>query len=171
MNILDITLLIFAGAFALFGFWFGTIHAIGSLVGMVLATFVASRIQAPITAWISSITGQEFTVKLVVFFLIYFIISKLVGFLFSLIEKPLKIVTHLPFIHSIDRLIGMLIGSIEGVLIIGVTLYILTRAEVPPAVAMQMSESSLLPWFLGVSFILLPLIPESIKKVQSFING
>lgn len=170
MNLLDICLLIFAGAFALFGFWFGTIHAIGSLVGMVLATFVASRIQAPITAWISSITGQEFTVKIVVFFLIYFIISKLVGFLFSFIEKPLKLITHLPFIHSIDRLIGMLIGGVEGVLIIGVALFILMRSEVPPAVALQLSTSVLVPWFLGISFILLPLIPASIKKVQSVIN-
>jgi len=171
MNLLDIILLIFAGAFALFGFWFGTIHALGSLVGMIIATFVASRIQEPITNWIAGVTGNPFVVKIIVFFLIYFIISKLVGFVFMFIEKPMNLLTHLPFIHSIDRLIGALIGLVEGVLIVGAALFILTRSEVPPQVAQQLTTSQMVPWFLGVSFILQPLIPESIKKIQSLIRS
>ena len=57
MGLSDIILLIIIAGFAMFGFWFGLIHTLGSLLGTVFGAYLASRYYEPMADWLINITG------------------------------------------------------------------------------------------------------------------
>src|SRR3990167_2806177 len=103
ITLFDLFLLIFLGVFTLFGLWFGFFHALGALFGALLGTVIATRVYEPIAGVATSIFGIPTAMKIITFLIIFFVINRLVGFGFMLLEKTFKLLTKLPFIRSIDR--------------------------------------------------------------------
>lgn len=170
MNLLDILLLISLGGFVLFGLWFGFVHTLGSLVGVFAGAFIAGRLHMPLADWLSSAFGNESVMRITAFFIIFFIVNRLIGFLFYLLERVVNIVARLPFINAINKLAGSIIGFIEGVLVIGLTLFIMTKYPINELITSQLQNSTLLPWFIRSSTILQTLLPEVVTQLQSIVN-
>ena len=128
MSLFDLILLIIIGGFALFGLWFGLVHTLGSLLGTILGVYLASRYYQPFAEWLIQTTGWGANIsKVIVFIIAFIIINRLVGLVFYVIDRALSVITKLPFISGINRLLGLAFGLFEGILVVGIVLYFIAR--------------------------------------------
>lgn len=171
MEFIDIVLLIIIGGFALFGLWFGFVHTLGSLVGTVLGIYLASRFYEPFSTWIIHFTGWGANFSRIIMFTIAFIvINRLVGFGFWILDKVFGLVTHLPFIRSIDRMFGLVFGVIEGTITVGFVIFFIERYPLSPSFMEKLSVSIVAPFAVGVATILWPLLPQALKILKSTVE-
>lgn len=170
MNLFDVIILIGLGGFVLYGLWFGIIHALGTLVGTIVGAFLAGQYYVAVAAWAQHLVGGSLSIWNVVMFLLIFTLgNRLVGFLFWLVERVFNVLTIIPFLKSINRLAGGVLGLIEGVLVIGLTLYVAERYPLgvwflkffPPSVVAQQC--------IRIANILVPLLPDALRALKSLI--
>lgn len=171
MNWIDLSLLVIIGGFSLFGFWFGFIHTAGSLVGTLAGAYVASRFYEPMAQWLMNITGwQGNTARVIMFILAFFVISRAVGFLFFIVDKLLSIITRLPFISSINRVLGAALGFLEGILTIGLVLFFVERFPLSEKIMTILAQSEFAPKFRAVADVFVPLLPDALKLLHSTVD-
>ena len=169
MTIVDLILAIVVGLFVLFGLFFGFIHTLGSLLGAVLGIYISSRINAPIVKAFGFLFGGGFAAQIIIFSLSYVIIGRLVGFLFWILDNIFKFVSILPFIKSINRLAGGLLGFLEGVIIVGAVMFFALAVLPEGSVRSAISDSKVASYILNVLDFLKILYPDMLKKVNDAI--
>jgi uncharacterized membrane protein required for colicin V production len=168
MSFFDLILVIILGAFVLYGFWFGLIHALGALVGVIAGAFLAGRLFDPLAqAFLWLFGGNLNLARIVVFFIIFTIVNRLVGFGFHLIERAFKVLTILPFLSSINRLGGAILGFLEGSFVLGGALLLATKFPLGAAFTAALATSKVAPYLLGVANAIVPLLPELVRKLES----
>ncbi len=171
MHFIDLAFLIIIGGFALFGFWFGFVHTLGSLLGTVFGAFIASRYYEPLADMIIARTGWNANIsRLVVFILAFIVINRLIGFIFWLIDRVLSLITRLPFIHSLDRILGMLFGIAEGAITIGLAIFFVERFPLSAPVMQRLADSAIAPQLSHLAHVLWPLLPDAFRLLQSTID-
>lgn len=170
MAIIDFILLLVLFGFVLFGFWFGLLHTLGSLLGTLLGVFLASRWYDDIAVLAQGKFAGSLNVwKVIVFILLFIIINRLVGLLFYILEKTVGLAAKLPFLKSIDRLAGAVLGFFEGAVVLGGLVFI--SNQFPFGLEEKLfAVSALKGYFLAVFNILLPLVPEVLKTADSLIK-
>ena len=90
VTLLDVILLLVLFGFVMFGFMTGLIHALGALIGVVAGTAVASRVFVPLADKYSYFfAGNENVAKIVIFILVFVIVNRLVGLLFSSLPRSI----------------------------------------------------------------------------------
>jgi len=170
MSHLDIILLIILGGFAMFGLWFGFIHTLGALVGTVVGTFVTSHYYEPIAGWIWSMTGgNENLVKVLTFIIMFIVVNRLVGFAFWLVEKAFNILKIIPFLSTINRLLGGILGLFEGVLVVGLILFFVSKFPFADWLTGSVLKSGVAGYLVNLSSILWPLLPAALKQIQGIL--
>lgn len=170
MSTIDIIFLIAIGGFTLFGLWFGLIHTLGSLVGTILGAIIAGNYYEPVAERADFIFGDHDNLaRLVCFLIIFIIVNRLVGFIFHLIGKVFDLITKLPFLNAINRLAGAILGFLEGVLVVGMFVYMAARYPLIEWFNTALVTSQIAPWALKIGKILVPLLPEFIKQLQSYL--
>lgn len=171
MSLFDIALLIIISSFALFGLWFGLVHTLGSLIGTIFGVYLASRYYESAAGWIIGFThwNQNY-VKVIIFVITFVLITRLVGFAFLIMEKVLTIFTRLPFIHGLDRLLGAIFGALEGAVVVGVSLFFISRFPISLSFMDGMAHSQLAPPLVNLASILVPLFPEAIRMLRSTVE-
>ena len=87
-----------------------------------------------------------------------------------MLDKSFSIITRLPFLHSVDRILGAVVGFFEGVLVIGLTLFVASRYDIGPYLASGLASSSVAAWFIESSALLQPLFPKALKELRSIIG-
>ena len=118
-NILLIGVLVLAIINIILGYKKGMVKAVVSLVSLLILSIVALLIAYGIGKYNN---GQFIHVTLVVVLLS---VLGLVHHLLSVVFFSAKMVTKLPVVHSVDKLLGIVFGVLETVLILW-TLYTLT---------------------------------------------
>lgn len=172
MSLFDIILLIILLGFALFGLWFGLVHTIGSLIGTAFGVYLASRYYEPLSGWVINFTGwNQNYIKVIVFVLTFILIARFVGFIFWIMEKVLLIFTRLPFIHGIDKLLGMVFGIVEGAIVLGISLFFISRFPIGLAFMDGLAHSQLAPPLVRLASMLIPLFPEALRLLRSTVEG
>ncbi len=172
MPLFDIILLVVLIGFALFGLWFGLVHTIGSLIGTAFGVYLASRYYEPLANWIINFTSWDQNyVKVIIFVLTFILIARLVGFVFWIMEKVLLIFTRLPFIHGLDKLLGMVFGVVEGAVVIGVSLFFISRFPISLTFMDGLAHSQLAPPLVRLAGILIPLFPEALRMLRSTVEN
>ncbi len=172
MSFFDVILICIIVGFGFFGFWFGFVHTIGSLIGTVLGVYLATRWYYPLSGWIIHFTGWTGNfIKVIVFILVFVIINRIVGIIFFLIDKALSIFTRLPFIHAFDRFLGFAFGIGEGIIVIGVVLYFINKFPLTPAFMTDLAQSSVALLCVHVASLFLPLIPLALKQISDSVSN
>jgi len=171
MSFFDIVLLIIISGFALFGVWFGFVHTLGSLLGTIFGALIASRYYEPMADWLIRITGwEENTARVIMFVIAFIAINRLVGFAFWIVDKVLSIFTRLPFIRSLNHILGLITGFLEGVITIGLIIYFIERFPLSGKVMGYIATSIVAPYTTKTASVLLPLLPEALKLLQSTVD-
>ncbi|MDO8668765.1 MAG: CvpA family protein [Candidatus Buchananbacteria bacterium] len=127
-TLVDVILIVAVAGFVMLGFFMGLISVIGSLFGIVFGTWAASSYFMPVADFISPyILGHDGLAKTLAFLAIFFIVNRAVSLIFWLINKSFNLVSIIPFLKSINRLAGAILGLFEGVVIIGLAVFIMSK--------------------------------------------
>lgn len=170
MTLFDFVLLIMIFGFMWFGFWFGAIHMAGGLIGTIAGAWLAGHYYDTLSHFISSLLGINSPwLNLICFALIFILINRLIGFAFYVLDRTFGFLSRLPFIKTIDRLGGLVFGLLEAVLVIGLTLYFADRLPLPALFENAMAASRVAQRLITMAGILVPLLPEVIRKIQPYV--
>ncbi len=171
MYSIDFVFLLIIVGFGMFGLWFGLVHTLGSLLGTLLGAYLASRYYEPLASWLVVLTGWEDNIARVVMFVISFIvINRLVGFIFWIIDKSTSIITSLPFINGINRILGGALGLFEGAITLGLILYFIELFPLSAVFMGYLADSTLAPTLIGMAGILIPLLPDALRLVEETVD-
>lgn len=168
MTIVDVILLTALGGFVLAGLWFGVIHMIGSVVGLVLGAFVAGRFYGQVAEWLTPLAGGNVNLaKVIAFFLLFVLVTRLVGLLFHVIEKIFRIVAIIPFLKTFNRLLGAAFGLIEGTLALGLLIHFAGKFPISSAFGAMLGDSQTARALNAVGKLLAPLLPKAVQAIRS----
>jgi len=166
MILLDWILIFLIFSFIFSGFLGGFIYSFGSFLGVILGAFLAGIWYEPFSLVIG---GGANWAKVIAFIIIFLVVSRLVGFVFYIINKVFKIIAIIPFLGIINRVGGAIFGFIEGVLFLGVVIFFLTHFELGEKTIEVLGSSKLVPFFENVGEILSPLLPRIFSELGSVI--
>jgi membrane protein required for colicin V production len=171
MIIFDVILLLFLAGFVFYGFFFGLIRTLGSIVGVLVGAFLASRYYLVVFEWVRDLAfGYNNIGKVVVFIILFTIINRLVGLVFAILDRTFNIISIIPFLKTINRLAGALLGFLEGALILGLIIYVASKYSFLPSLfGGWIVDSEMVPFLLKFVNLLLPLLPEALKMIQGII--
>ena len=171
MGIFDIILLIILAGFVFYGLFFGLIRTLGSLAGVIIGAWLASRFYLGVFSWVGSLAfGFNNLGKVVVFIILFSLINRLVCFAFVILDKTFNIISIIPFLKSINRLAGAVLGFLMGGLSLGLILYVAARYAVFNSFFGDwLVNSEVAPRLIKFASVLVPLLPEVLKKLQSLI--
>jgi len=171
MNLIDIVFLIIIGFFGIYGFWSGFVRAFGSLIGTFIGVYLASRYYDDLANWLITVTGwAENTSKFIMFIVAFFVITSAVGVLFWFIEKIFKIVSIIPFVKTFNRLFGLGLGLIEGILSLGLFVYFVERIPLSEKIMTSLAHSTFAPILSDIASIFIPLLPKALQLLQSTVD-
>lgn len=165
----DILVIVILAGFVWYGFFFGFIQVLGNLAGLLVGAYLAARLYVPIFNWLGHfIPGSPMTVKIIIFILCFGIISRLVNWLFILIEQAFKVISIVPFLKTANRILGLVAGLIEGIIILGIITYLFDRyLPATNFLTSWLANSSLAPKLVIISKFIVPFIPKMISRLQS----
>jgi membrane protein required for colicin V production len=170
MNTADLVLLVVLGGFILSGFWFGIIHMIGSLVGLVVGAWAAGHYFDALARFVAPWMGGNINLaRIIAFFFIFVLVNRLFGIIVFLAEKVFKIIAIIPFLKTFNRLLGAAFGLIEGTLVLGLAVFFASRYTFTAAFAATLHGSQLAKSLNTVGAILAPLLPQAVRAIQSAI--
>lgn len=171
MNLFDIVLIIILSGFVFYGLFFGLIRTLGAFAGVVVGAFLASRWYLLVFAWTKEIFfGRSNLGKVLVFIILFTLINRLVGFIFYLLDRVFNFIAIIPFLKTFNRLGGAALGFITGALFLGLIIYVAGKYTIiNDFMGQALAKSQLTPFLIKISNLLLPLLPEMLKKLQSII--
>lgn len=165
MPTVDLILLIILFGFVLYGFWFGLIHALGGLVGVVVASILATRFYEPLSEWALLVFGGSTNlVRMVTFIITFFLITRLVGFAFFIAERIFKFISIIPFLKSINRLLGAILGLAEGIFLVGGILFVMAVVPFGPRVEQALQYSNVARYLVNTYRVMTPLLPRELRE-------
>lgn len=169
MSTLDIILLILLGLSFLSGLRKGLIRSVGRIIGLIIGAIIASRYYLVFFEWASKyININESLGKIIAFILVFVIITNLIQLIFYFIEKAFKLVAIIPGSKYINNILGGLLGLLEGALFLGLIFYVVSRYAVfEGGFIDSVKESVVIPWLNMVVDLILPLLPQALKALQS----
>ncbi len=170
MTLFDGFLLLILFAFIWFGVWFGFIHTLGALLGTIAGAFFASRLYLPVFSLVIYWTGYDDDwLKILIFFIIFIIINRLVGFVFYLLDRTFRFVSFIPFLKTINRLSGAALGLLEGGLSLGLVLYLTGSVTLPDWLQQAIANSDIAQSLIVLAGVLIPLLPEVLERIQPYV--
>jgi len=165
----DYILLAIVAIFTWIGLWSGFIHTLGSFLGVFLGAALAARYYTHIAgAWDWVFFGNEKIAEIVIFVVIFVLISRVVGIIFWLANKIFGVVKLFPFLGSLNRLLGAILGFLEGVLILATVLFLVNQYQISPSIIDKLKDSEIAQILLTMAAVIKPLLPETVKNLTEF---
>lgn len=172
VTITDMILLLAIAGFAFSGFWFGFIRMLGGLLGLVAVAIVSANYFEFIAEKLSFLFGgSEMIGKVIAFVLIFAFVTTVVSGIFWIINKLFNLLSIIPFLKTINRLAGAILGFIEGIALFGIILFFAVRYPLGETITSSLSSSIVVDWLLGVANRVAPLLPDFVDKAQAMIGG
>jgi len=95
MSTLDIALLVILFGFILNGLFKGLIKLLGNVVGLIIGAYLASHFYLLVYPWWQKIfNGHDDIGKVITFIILFVIVTRLMSFVFTLIEKLFNFLWH-----------------------------------------------------------------------------
>lgn len=169
--IIDVVLILAIAGFVFYGFFFGFIRTLGALVSVFVGAILASRFYLVAYDWIGWIFGGYANLgKVLTFIIVFSVLSKLVGLVFYLLDKFFNIFSIIPFLKIFNKIGGGILGFLTGSLFVGMIIYVVSRYSfIESLFGRLLVVSKIAPILEKFTNILLPLLPEFLKSLQSLI--
>jgi len=135
----------------------GFVQTIGRLVGAVIG-FVVARSWSLGLSGVLAIFMPIGTARLISFILIFVLITRLVGFAFKLVDGIFKILSVIPFLKSINSILGAIAGLAEGIILIGGVVFVIKTYLLEPHLVAWVTSSVVAQWIEKVFKILLGVL-------------
>lgn len=144
LTLADLALMIIAGLFIIAGLYHGFIRTVGSLVGLIGGILLAIFGLDWINAFLP-ISDYPF-VQVIAFILILAIASQLIGWIFELIDRAYKLLTIIPFVESINKLLGGILGVLEAFVVLSGIIYYVTNELADGSLKTAILDSQVVGW-------------------------
>lgn len=159
MPFVDIILIIIVAVFAVHGLWFGFIRTLGNGVGLIVGAIVAGKYTSLAVSYLLFLFGGNSTIASIVLFLLILIISQqLVGFVFWIIDRLFGFIKWLPFVGFINRLLGGILGLVEGLVVVGAGVYF-SQTMLSTWTADWFADSQVVSYINSVTATIAAMIP------------
>lgn len=170
LSLFDAGLLIIFIALFGWGFANGIIRAVGVVISVFVAGFLAGRLYVPIGEWLSQFwDGFASGVGIMVVFVVTFLlIGKLFNFFVYIIDRVFDFLAFIPFLTTFKRLLGGVFGLLLGVLLIGFILYLSGRYVQWQWLIDSVQSSVVVPYISQFNFVIDIFFPEGIRSVTSY---
>jgi len=166
MPIIDLSLAVLVGAFVFFGLFFGLVHTLGSTVGSIVGIVIASRlVGTAVTMFGFLFGGNEGIARIILFILIFLFVSRAIGFVFWVGEKLFGFIKWIPFAKTINRLAGAVLGFVEGVIVVGMSVYFVMATLPTSGLAMWLQSSNGAKYLLQAVKALQALLPPELQHL------
>lgn len=163
MPILDIILLVILAGFIFYGLFFGLIRTLGSLVGVVAGLWLTIIFYLTVFDWLKNLFfGHELAGKIITFIVLFTVINRLICFIFAVIDRTFDLLSVIPFLKTINRLAGAVLGFIEGGLVLGLALLFITQSPFGGWLA----ASKVAPFLISFAQAITPLLPGLLDRVK-----
>jgi len=168
MNLLDLGILATLILFAIFGFRNGIVREVLTIIGLVVAIYVAFRYMEDAALWLSELTSQTLSAEVtlvtgLILFTLTFILFLLLAFL---IRRFLEAI-HL---NIINRILGFIFGGVKAGIAVSALLLLLGMFGVPDEETRR--ESVLYSQILEVApaayDLIAGVLPESGRFMEQF---
>lgn len=170
LSLFDAGLLIFLLTLFGWGFASGIIRAVGAVVSVFVAGFLAGRLYIPLGEylaqyWIGFANGSG---VLIVFVISFLLIGKLFNFFVYIIDQVFDVLSFVPFLMTFKRILGGIFGLLLGVLLVSFILYLSGR-YVPWDWLQTMVESSrIVPYLIKLNSVIEIFFPDAVRVVNSY---
>ncbi len=171
MSTFDISLVIILLGFVLNGLFKGLIRLLGHVVGLIIGAYIASHFYLFFFEWWKSIfNGHDAVGKAVTFIVLFTLVTWVMDFVFKLIEKLFNLIAIIPGSKYINNVAGAVLGFLEGALFLGLIIFVISRyALIGNFFGSQLTTSVVAPFLLKIVNIILPILPDALKALQSII--
>jgi len=163
MGTFDIILLVIFFGFVGAGFYFGLIHTLGAIIGVVVGILAAGNLYQEVAPFFEFFALKPEVARVVAFILIFIVVSRLIGYMVYMFDKGFKIIRFIPFASSINRLGGALLGFLEAALVIGTILFVASHFDVSPYINSAIDNSAFAGLLMTIAKIVTPLVPDILK--------
>jgi len=170
MSGFDIFLLLIIAGFAFYGLFHGLIKTIGAIVALIVGVWVANLFYLPVYTLAAKLFfGSESLGHFLTFFILFVITNRLVNFLFVLINSSYNSLFFIPFLKTLNRLLGAIFGLVLGGLLVGLILYGLGQMGFWAGLLKPyLKNSQIAPFLLKYMAIIVPLLPNLWEKIKSY---
>jgi uncharacterized membrane protein required for colicin V production len=168
MTLLDVILLIMLFGFVFYGLFFGLVQTLGGLVGVFAGAIIASRLFEQVGQWLKPLFwGNAALSKIICFIILFILINRLAGLVFHIVDRIFGFLKIIPFLKSINSILGGLIGFLEGAFLLGGIIYIAARYPVFDWLSDALAQSVAARYLSLVFNLISPLLPMAVRQIQS----
>lgn len=171
LSIFDVILAILLSGFLFYGLFFGLVKVLGNLFGTIFGVILASRYYLLVyEALEKTFFGFENAGKVISFIIAFSLIRKVISVAVAALNTAFNLISIIPFLTTINRVGGAILGTLEGGMIIGTVLFLSSRyAIVESFFGQWIIESRIAPLLIKIASILTPLMPDVLKSLNSLI--
>lgn len=154
MNYFDYILITVVGLSMVLSLWRGFVREMISLIGLVAAFFVASRISGQTGDFLGQWIDNSTIADILGFALVFILVMIAVGIIGVFIRR----LVDLAALTATDRTLGIFFGAARGMLLIAICFLVYTSYTKPDA--RWIKESKLAPYAIQLGDLLGAAIPE-----------
>lgn len=143
MLLVDIILVLILLGLAGRGWRQGFVESLAELIGAIVAFLIAKTF----SPWLGGIVGvvlpgRSGIAQFIAFIIIFLLVAKLIGWLLMLAAKALKIITSLPIISLVNKLLGGILGFLSGIVFVGSSVYLVLTFRLEPNLVTWLGSST-----------------------------
>ncbi len=158
--------------YTLSGYKSGFIKTAGSLFGLFIGVYLASRyyqVLAPAWQWL--FFGSLAVAKFAVFVVLFLLASKLAKLLVAIVDNFFDLLRFLPFTKVANKFSGGVLGLIEGSFVAGLIVLAVVNFSFSKSLTAIVWQSDFTKQLLAYINILSPLLNEVIAKTKDALSG
>jgi len=170
MSFIDIIILVGLAMFVWKGVRLGLIEAIGGIIGLFVGAYMAGLYYDEAAAMLKGLLlGSETLATILGFLLVFIVVNRAIAIIFWIVDKIFHIVAIIPGLKSLNRLLGGLFGLLEGLLFIGIVVYVLSFFPLTDGLAKSVDNSRFSGVMETVGKISDPFLPDNLKNWTSLL--
>lgn len=168
MGTFDIVLIILFFGFVGAGFYFGLIHTLGAIIGVVVGAIAAGNLYTVVSPFFEFFFLKPNVANVIAFIVVFLVVSRLVGWMVHMFDQGFKLIKLIPFASSINRLGGALLGFIEASLVLGTILFVVSNAQISPEIRTAIEGSPFAGLLITLAKVVVPLLPDALRTKLPF---
>ncbi len=164
MNIWDIVLLVILAYFIYKGFRSGFVKIIGGFAAIVVGAWAAGQFYDMVAQWFIEYFDMQLMTAIVVSFIaIYAATNIIINVLVGIITRVFR---YIPMATFTNRLIGAVLGFFEGLLLLGLMIWVINLFPFQNEFATSLKESKVASYFEYSTKLVQPLLPKSLRDID-----
>jgi len=165
MNYLDIIFIIILLFFTFNGLRKGLVKVVGGILGILAGIYFAGLFYLQFSDWLQTITDLFATpeANIISFILVFIIANRLFALLILILDK----IVSIPIINSVNKLLGGILGFLQGALIVILIITIFTNLGSFVGADNIINNSQIAPYSERAITLIKPFLPQDLKSIPA----